>query len=250
MRFDVFMSVKSSSDAIKFYVQELGLFEETADYGMSAFLMTAVDNRSIGVHVREDEKGPAVFGLRVANCAQLVERLKSVVFASGGRVDPELLSMEGGQCCVLHDPSDNRIILFDTIQSGAVPRLDIFLRVKSASDAVKFYVDETAWFKTAVDFGMNDYLLLSARDESMALHISETKGDALETPSFGISASNCDREHARIAATGLQSGASFVRGFDGGYNVLDWPGGKNFVMQDPSSHRILVYQDYIAPAGD
>lgn len=37
MRFDLHLNVKSSTDAIKFYVEELGLFQIAIDYGMNGF---------------------------------------------------------------------------------------------------------------------------------------------------------------------------------------------------------------------
>lgn len=250
MRFDLYLDVRSLSDAVAFYVDELGLFELAQDFGMHNFLLRAKGNWSIGMHLGEQDARGAVFGIRVADCARLFEGLKHTVFASGALIESELTRWAHMNTLVMRDPSGNRVVLFDEVRGDTTPRLDVFLRVRSARAAIAFYVEELGWFDLAGDMGANDYLLLSNRDDSLALHISETKGDPAETPMFAISEKCVDREYARIAALAMASAGGLAPGFDGNFRVLEWPGGKNFLVKDPSSNMMLIFEDYIVPAGD
>ncbi len=250
MRFDLYLDVRSLSDAVAFYVDELGLFELAQDFGMHNFLLRAKGNWSIGMHLGERDGQAAVFGIRVADCARLFERLKHTVFASGALIESELTRWAFLNTLVMRDPSGNRVVLFDEVRGDTTPRLELFLRVRSVRAAITFYVEELGWFDLAGDMGANDYLLLSNRDDSLALHISETKGDPAETPMFAISEKCVDREYARMAGSGLKSGATLVPDHAGNLGVLDWPGGKNFELNDPSGNKVLIFEDYIVPAGD
>jgi predicted enzyme related to lactoylglutathione lyase len=241
MRFDIYIGQQSAADAVRFYVDELGLFELAEDYGMNDFLLRAKGNSSIGIHVGERGEHAAVFGFRVANCRQLYERLQHTVFASGARIASPLTEGPGLKSMVLSDPSGNRVVVFEDASADQSPRLDVFLRVNGALDAVNFYVKQLGWFEVAEDFGTSDYLLLSTKDQSLALHISESQGDPAETPLFAISEACPKREFMRLQEIG-------VIGADA--ELFDWPGGINFGVTDPAGNRMLVYEDYIVPAGD
>ncbi|MEJ7804961.1 MAG: VOC family protein [Telluria sp.] len=141
MRVEVSIDVRSAAQAIRFYVGELGLFDQGNGYGQDCYLLLARDNSSIGVPIAQRPGDPTVFGLRVADCAGLFGRLRRSGFASGGRIVEDLAHWPGMNSFVLHDPSGNRVVIFDEGVTGVTTRLDVFLRVTSSCEAARFYVE-------------------------------------------------------------------------------------------------------------
>ncbi len=241
MRFDVTLDVQCAARAASFYVDELGLFDIAYDYGGTAFLLRARGNGSIGLHIGKGSRAPAVFGLRVKGCAQLFERLGRGGLISDASVERGLTRWPGMNTFVLLDPSGNRIVLFEETAGELDARLDIFLRVASTREARSFYVDALNWFELIQEPGLNDLVLQSTRNPSLALHLSERHGDPSHTPRLAISAACCKREFKRLKAMGLLADQ---------VDVVDWPTGIHFSIQDPSGNELVVFEDFLAPAGD
>lgn len=126
-------------------------------------------------------------------------------------------------------------------------RTDIFLKVASAPLAIKFYVEELGLFEIAADYGMNDFLLRAINNPGVCLQISERAQKTSGSPLFGMSVENCDAEFQRLQQTVFSSGARLVPDQDGKLAVFEWPGGKSFLIEDPSQNQFMLFEDRIAP---
>jgi hypothetical protein len=123
MRFDIYLTVESSRLAIKFYVEELGLFEVCADYGMNGYLLCAKKNPHLCLQIMEsEEKRTSIsprLGISVPSCDLEFHRLQKLGFTTGAHLVPdengnlEVFEWPGGKNILVEDPSGNRFILFE-----------------------------------------------------------------------------------------------------------------------------------------
>ncbi|NHZ82525.1 hypothetical protein F2P44_25065 [Massilia sp. CCM 8695] len=122
MRTDIFLKVASAALAIRFYVDELGMFEIAADYGMNDFLLRAIGNPDVCLQISErggKTSGSPIFGMSVDNCDTAFQRLKQTVFSSGARLVPDgdgklaVFEWPGGKSFLLEDPAQNQFMLFE-----------------------------------------------------------------------------------------------------------------------------------------
>lgn len=128
-------------------------------------------------------------------------------------------------------------------------RYDVFLRVDSAAEAIRFYVDELGLFKVEADYGMHAYLLCAVGNPSFGLQIAESGAPTSGPARFGLSVECCKREFQRLRQVAFASGGRLVPDANGNLEVFDWPGGQSFLVEDPSGNQMLLFEDYIAPAG-
>ncbi|MFB9246393.1 VOC family protein [Massilia antarctica] len=133
------------------------------------------------------------------------------------------------------------------IRVRAEMRTDILLNVASCALAIKFYVDEFGMFEIAADYGMNAILLHATGNPGVCLQISERAAKTAGAPLFGMSVDSCDSEFERLTQTVFSSGARLVPDRDGKLAVFEWPGGKSFLLEDPSRNQFMLFEDRIAP---
>jgi predicted enzyme related to lactoylglutathione lyase len=126
-------------------------------------------------------------------------------------------------------------------------RAKVFLKVGSSPLAIKFYVEELGMFEIAADYGMNDFLLLAIENPGFGLRISERAEKTTGSPIFGMSVDSCDAEFRRLQQAGFKTGGRLVPDRHGNLAVFEWPGGKNFLVEDPSGNQFLLFEDRIAP---
>lgn len=130
MRFDMFLNVTSSADAIRFYVEELGLFRVAIDYGMKSFLLCATKSPYVCLNVGERPISISEyprFGIQVDDCGKEFRRLRDIQFSKSAGIVPsrdgvfEVSDFPIGKSFSMKDPSGNRFILFEDYMS----RLDV-----------------------------------------------------------------------------------------------------------------------------
>lgn len=234
MRFEVRVPADSAQRAARFYVEKLALFDVAAAYGTTGYLLTGRSNGAAGLHINEAPGARVVFALRVPALASFkdLEGVETIT--------------DGVRTKVVSDPSGNRIVLFEDPHDGTL-RLDLFLRVPAIDNACRFYCDELARFHVAECFTGGDVLLLSNRDPSLGLHLSQTRGGSAE---LFISSPDCNADHKRLAAAPLASGAALFTGGVMAGAVLEWPAGKTFMLHDPAGNPVNLYEDAMCPAFD
>ncbi|WLI89469.1 hypothetical protein Q4S45_22705 [Massilia sp. R2A-15] len=91
MRFDMFLNVTSSADAIRFYVEELGLFRVAIDYGMKSFLLCATESPYVCLNVGERPISISEyprFGIQVDDCGKEFRRLRDIQFSKSAGIVP------------------------------------------------------------------------------------------------------------------------------------------------------------------
>lgn len=85
-------------------------------------------------------------------------------------------------------------------------------------------------------------------NEELQLHLASfynpAPDPATTMPMFSLIVASCDRQFARLRSVNFASGDRLVPGEDGVLEVFEYPGGKNFIMQDPSGNRFLIAEDY------
>lgn len=126
-------------------------------------------------------------------------------------------------------------------------RIDVFLRAESAAETIRFYVQELGLFEVAADYGMDAWLLRAIANPAICLQITPWHPPARETPVFALTVPSCDAEFQRLRGVQFASGGGLVPDKNGLLEVFEWPGGKNFMLEDPSKNRFLLCEDHIVP---
>ena len=126
-------------------------------------------------------------------------------------------------------------------------RLDIYLRADNAAAAIQFYVNELGFFTVAADYGMDSYLLRGVYNSEICLQITNWHSVPDRMPRFALCVSSADKEFKRLSELKFASGGDLIRDEFGQAAVFEWPGGKNFMMKDPTGNCFLLVEDYIAP---
>ncbi len=120
MRIDVLLRAESAAATIRFYVEELGMFQVDADYGMESYLLRASANPAICLQIatwHPPARESPVFALTVPSCAIEFQRLRAMRFAGGGGLVPDkngvlaVFEWPGGKSFMLEDPARNRFLL-------------------------------------------------------------------------------------------------------------------------------------------
>ena len=123
-------------------------------------------------------------------------------------------------------------------------RISLYLYSTSIENSIRFYVDELSMFSVVEDFGTG-YCLLRATD-CHAFHIYVT--DWVARPSdqftFSLDVRDCDAVFRRLRDVDYASGARIIPDATGNVEVFEYPGGKNFEMEDPDGNRFLIYEHY------
>lgn len=122
MLINIFLKSFSCSNSIKFYVEELGMFDLINNFGTGFCTLRAkaAPNLDIilGDHYNETGPWPAL-ALSVDDCYAELNRLKDVQFASGGGIIQtedgrlEVFEYPGGRNIRLRDPDNHEIMLFE-----------------------------------------------------------------------------------------------------------------------------------------
>lgn len=121
MRVDLFLPVTSTEEALRFYVDELALFELRLDYGMDTYLIAYKRNPSLclNLHAGELHKpNSPLFALEVENCIAEFQRMREVAFTKGGFVNTDRASQRVfeyplGKSFLMHDPFGNRFLIIE-----------------------------------------------------------------------------------------------------------------------------------------
>ena len=122
MRINIFLKSLSFTNSIKFYVEELGMFDLVNNFGTGFCTLRAKGAPNFDIILSEDynETGswPA-FALSVNDCYAELNRLRRVQFASGGELIPtkegklEVFEYPGGRNILLRDPDSHEVMLFE-----------------------------------------------------------------------------------------------------------------------------------------
>jgi len=122
LRTDIFITVTSTQEALNFYIDELAMFELKHDYGMGDVLINHVNNPDFCLSLTEGEELPnrtetPQYAIKVENCHELYEKIKSISFVKGGLVKDDnfnsfFMEAPTGQSFTLSDPSGNYFTLF------------------------------------------------------------------------------------------------------------------------------------------
>lgn len=111
------MRVASLEAAIKFYCEELALFELSQDFGMRTVSLAYQANPSILLLLSEGTPTVVdrpVFSIEVASCEPIFNRLRTQPLASGAKLlNDEILEYPLGKNLTLQDPSGNLFLLFE-----------------------------------------------------------------------------------------------------------------------------------------
>ncbi len=119
MRVDIFVPSHSADEQLRFYVEELRLFEVAQDYGMGSVLLRHVTEPSICLELapgRPPDPGRPLFCLSTDDCEAEFKRLGGVAFAKGGLVAsgngaPAILEYPLGKTFSVHDASGNLFLI-------------------------------------------------------------------------------------------------------------------------------------------
>jgi predicted enzyme related to lactoylglutathione lyase len=111
------MTVASLEAAIKFYCEELALFDFSQDYGMGTVSLAYRANESIFLLLTERAPtlvGRPVFRIEVESCESIFNRLRAQTFESGGKLlSEEIFEYPLEKSLALQDPSGNMFLLFE-----------------------------------------------------------------------------------------------------------------------------------------
>ena len=125
-------------------------------------------------------------------------------------------------------------------------RLDIYLRADNSAATIQFYVHELGFFVVAADYGMDSYLLRGVDNNQNCIHITSWASLPDRLPRFSLRVPNANKEFKRLSELKFESGGDLVRDEFGQAAVFEWPGGKNFMVKDPTGNCFLLMEDYIA----
>ena len=125
-------------------------------------------------------------------------------------------------------------------------RIKLFLKIDSAEASRQFYEDELAMFRLHGEIWEGTCALRMVGNEDIRLHLAPYYDAPPQPrqPAFSIGVKNCDKEFARLRATSFASGGRLMPQKGGVFEVFEYPGGKNFMMEDPSGNRLLIAEDY------
>lgn len=122
MRINIFLKSSSCNNSIKFYVEELGMFDLVNNFGTGFCTLRAKGAPNFDIILGDDynESGswPA-FALSVNDCYAELNRLCQVQFTSGGELirtkdgKLEVFEYPGGRNILLRDPDNHEVMLFE-----------------------------------------------------------------------------------------------------------------------------------------
>jgi len=111
------LQVVSLDAALRFYCEELALFEFRQDYGMRTVSLAHIANPSIQLLLSEGAPAMVerpVFRIEVQSCETIFQRLKSHRFESGATLlSQEIFDYPLEKSLALQDPSGNLFVLFE-----------------------------------------------------------------------------------------------------------------------------------------
>lgn len=126
MRVAVNMPVDSTDKIVKFYVEELALFEISRDYGMSTVLISYKGDSDFGIMLSETEDssslGNLFLELEVENCKNTFIALRKSLSQSKGYIyakdlgNPEIFEYPVGKNFMVIDPLGNKILMFEDFE--------------------------------------------------------------------------------------------------------------------------------------
>lgn len=124
-------------------------------------------------------------------------------------------------------------------------RMNVLLKTESASVSRQFYEDELAMFKLEGELWERACSLRALNDDSFGIQLASyfNPPPDLAMPLFSLLVENCAREFSRLLKTTFASGGRLVPDDNGIVEMFEYPGGKNFIMEDPSGNRFLIAQD-------
>jgi catechol 2,3-dioxygenase-like lactoylglutathione lyase family enzyme len=125
-------------------------------------------------------------------------------------------------------------------------RIDVLLRAESPADTIRFYVQELGMFQVDADYGMDAWLLRAIANPAICIQITPWHPVPRATPAFALTVPSCDLEFRRLRAQRFAGGGGLVPDEHGVLDVFEWPGGKNFMLEDPGGNRFLLCEDHIA----
>ena len=103
--------------SVKFYVEEMSLFNISTDYGMGTYLLLANDDPSMGLMIINGEavsnSQHPTFTIAISEIEPLFRRLRNFEFLTGAELLTKraLFDYPGGKSMTLRDPGGNVFII-------------------------------------------------------------------------------------------------------------------------------------------
>lgn len=128
-------------------------------------------------------------------------------------------------------------------------KISLNLNAGSAQASSRFYVDELKLFKIDTRSTDGACCAISAiGNDEVTINLGPQFKQQSEFALFSLEVDNCDRELERLRKCRFESGGRVVPDKNGQLNVFEWPGGKNFMLEDPAGNRFLLEEDYTKDA--
>lgn len=129
---------------------------------------------------------------------------------------------------------------------AAAVSIHVNVRAVSIEQSRQFYEDELAMFKHVGAVWESACALRPRGSNAFELNLGTYYNPPGDQAMFFLVVANCDREFARLRAVHFASGGRIVPDKDGRVDVFEYPGGKNFLMEDPAGNRFVIHEDYAA----
>lgn len=128
-------------------------------------------------------------------------------------------------------------------------KIDVTLKLVSADRSRQFYVDELGMFEPAgiaFDFACR---FKPRYNKGFTLSLS-TGNQSNAQPAFFLLVPNCCLEFNRLRTVHFSSGGRIVPDRRGELSMFEYPGGQNFMMEDPNGNRFVIHEDFVAEVAE
>lgn len=126
--------------------------------------------------------------------------------------------------------------------------MKMIVLLKAASPALsrQFYEAELGLFKLKGEMWESACTMQAVESADVEVELTRYHRAPSEVPAFTLVVPDCAREFARLRTTHFASGGRLVPDDKGELAMFDYPGGANFMMEDPDGNRFLIHEDFTA----
>lgn len=126
------------------------------------------------------------------------------------------------------------------INMASFSKIQIKLNVYSVEQAQRFYCEDFGLFDFHYDYGMDTVSLVFKCNPTVFLILSLGKPFESQDYAFALEAKNCAHLFRQ-----LRNKLFVTTGRLLSTEVFEYPLGKNFVLQDPSGNKVLVFEEEV-----